>query len=421
MRVATAVAGSRALVTASALVFSSSLALSIAGFIFQAIATRHLDPAEYGVFYSLVSMASLVALPVSVLAPVVARYSAEFCALHDDAHIKGLIGLIVPAFAVCGVLYVFLGIVLAVPVADFFHFAFWQVPLVALMAAITVLSTAMRAIGQGIQAYGAFAWSTGGEGVAKVVALGIAVFAGMKLAGTIGAFVIGLCVGAILIATPLIARYRAVAPVPIHLDWPRIWASIAGAASLTIATTVIGFADVLVVKHFFSAHEAGLYAVASLAGKILLYFVGFVPAVLIPQATHRHARGERTRSVLWLAVVFIGVVSVVGVAAYAAFGSLLLHILSGGAYEGALPLLPIYAAAMAALALTNSLGSYGISTHRLGFAIPLLLSMTATVVATALVHPTLRVVATEVMLGAIVMLLCVAVPLAIQSRTASPA
>jgi O-antigen/teichoic acid export membrane protein len=173
----------------------------------------------------------------------------------------------------------------------------------------------------------------------------------------------------------------------------------------------MGFADVLIVKHVFSAGQAGLYSVASLCGKILLYFVGFIPAILIPQATHRHARGEQTRKILWAAAAFIFIVAALGVLSFKIAGALVLHILTGNAFEAALPLLPTYAVAMGALAMTNSLGSYGISTHRLAFAVPLLLATIGTLAVIAFVHPTLAAVAWELAAGNIVMVLTVAASL----------
>jgi hypothetical protein len=71
---------------------------------------------------------------------------------------------------------------------------------------------------------------------------------------------------------------------------------------------------------------------------------------------------------------------------------------------------------MAALAMTNSLGSYGISTHRLGFALPLLVAVAGTLWTIAVVHPTLSAVVHELMIGNVVMIAVVGASLAIQGR-----
>jgi len=406
--------GPRAIVNAGFLVFVASMVLSIGGFVFHAIASRRLGVDDYGTLYALISLYTLVGLPVAIFSPVITKYSAEFGALHDDAHVRGLIGLIVRVFVIVGALYIVAGTVFAAPLASFLHVAPWEIPIVGVMAAAGILSSTMRSIGQGVHAYTAYAVSTASEGIIKVLALGLFAFAGLTMLGATGAFLCGVVGGAVCIAVPLFKMYRGISPAPVALDWRRIFATTAGAAVLTLTMTSMGFADVLLVKHYFPANEAGLYAVASLCGKILLYFVGFLPAVLIPQVTHRHARGERTRKILWGAVGFIAVVSLLGIAAYRLFGLLLLHVLTGHAFDAALPLLPIYAAAMGALGLTNSLASYGISTHRLAFVAPLLVAVGGTLVAIATYHPTLQAVALLVMTGNLVMALTVVVPLALQ-------
>ena len=262
--------GSRAIVNAGALVFSASMVLSAGGFIFHAIASRRLGVDDYGTLYALISLYGLAILPVAVLAPVVTKYSAEFCALHDDAHVRGLVGLIVRAFVIVGAIYIVAGFVLALPLSDFLNIAAWEVPIVGVMSAAATLSVTMRAIGQGIHAYGAYAWSMATEGVVKVAALAMLAVIGLNILGAAGAFVCGIIAGAVFIAVPIFKRYRAVQPLAVKLDWRRIFATTAGAAALTLATTAMGFADVLIVKHVFPADDAGLYSVASLSGKILL-------------------------------------------------------------------------------------------------------------------------------------------------------
>ena len=184
----------------------------------------------------------------------------------------------------------------------------------------------------------------------------------------------------------------------------------------------MGFADVLIVKHVFPADDAGLYSVASLSGKIILYFVGFIPGDS-DSAGHTSTRSRRAhaKNPLRAAVLFIAVVSAFGVLTFHFKGLFLLHILTGHAFDAATPLLPSYAAAMAALAMTTALGSYGIATHRLAFVLPLLVAMFATLATIALVHPSLMQVVNELLVGNVVMTAAVAVSLGIQAMRGAAA
>ena len=388
--------------------------MSVGGFGFHAVASRLLGVAGYGGLYALISLYTIAAIPATLLAPVLVKYSAEFRALHDEGHLRGLVTLIVRVCAVVGVAYVACGVIFAMPIAGFLRVYPWEIPLVGLMGAVAFVSGSLRAVGQGIQHYAAFAASLGCEGIAKIVALLLFAIGGLTIFRGTAAFFVGMVIGLAFIALPLLMRFRGIVSLPIVLDWKRILATMAGAASLTLTMAVIGFADVVLVKHFFNATDAGLYAAASLCAKILLYFVGFVPAILIPHATDRHARGKRTRHTLLTALAFIVLVSFVGVVAYKFLGVILLHALVGRAFDAALPLLPGYAAAMALLAVTNALASYGIATHRLGFSLPLFIATLATLAAMIASHPSPAFVLGELLAGNVAILLCVAIPVAVQ-------
>jgi O-antigen/teichoic acid export membrane protein len=390
------------------------MVLSVGGFVFHALASRRLGIQEYGALYALISLYSLAIIPASLFSPVVTKYSAEFRALHDDGHVRGLIEVALRAFGAIGVAYILCSIVFAAPIGRFLQVQPWEVPMIGLMSAAGIFSSVLRAIGQGLQEFPAFAGSMSAEGIGKVVALALLGAVGLTVFRGTTAFLIGMLLGIAFMAYPLLKRYLRFAALPITLDWRRILATTGGAACIAVTTAVMGFADVIIVKHFFSANDAGLYSAASLSGKILLYFVGFVPAVLIPQATDRHLRGERTRQTLWLALLFVSVVSVVGVAAYHVGGLLLLHVLVGKSFDAALPLLPPYATAMALLAITGALASYGIATHRLAFVYPILAATLATLLLILAVHPTLLSVVHELVAGNAVMTAAVAVTLGIQ-------
>jgi O-antigen/teichoic acid export membrane protein len=209
-------------------------------------------------------------------------------------------------------------------------------------------------------------------------------------------------------------RYAVSAPHSVRYDWRRILNAGAGAAAATIAIALMGSADVVLVKHYFAPHQAGLYAAASLGGKMLLYLVGFVPTVLLPQAADRHARGARTHDVLVGSLAMLAVVAFGGILGFYFFGTEVLHALVGRAFDAAAPLLVRYGAAMVLLALTNALTFYGIATHRLAFTIPLFLCTLGTLVAIVAFHGTLAAVVDVMVLGNFAAALAVTVSLVFQ-------
>jgi O-antigen/teichoic acid export membrane protein len=395
----------------SALVFTAAMVLNVCGFLVHAIASRQLGVATYGAFYALNSSAVIAALPAGFLAPVVAQLAAEFRALHDDGHLRSLTKSVASGFAVLGLLYLLVSLLGAAAFSNFLRVPVWSVPLAGLFAAIVLCLGALRALAQGTQDFLGYSVSNAVEGIGKVVAVAVLLSIGLRLFGAIFGFLLGPVCALIYIGRRLAQRYSRAQPHSIRYDWRRIMNAGAGAAAATITMTLMGSADVVLVKHFFDAHDAGLYAAASLGGKILLYLVGFVPTVLLPQAADRHARGARTREVLVASLLMLAVIALGGLFVFHFFGIDVLHALVGHAYDAAAPLLVTYGAAMILLALTNALTFYGIATHRLAFTVPLLVCTFATLGAIAAIHPSLTTVVEIMVLGNLAAVVAVSVSL----------
>jgi O-antigen/teichoic acid export membrane protein len=401
----------------SLLVFSASMLLNLCGFIAHAVASRELGVTVYGGLYALINAALIAALPAAFIGPVVAQLAAEFRALHDDGHLRGLIESVADIFTKIGLLYMVIAAFAAIPFAGFLHVPIWSVQFVGLLAAVALFLSALRAIAQGTQDFVGYALSNSFEGVAKVLGIATLIAAGLKLGGGIVGFFLGPLCALIYLGMRMKHRYAAATSHPVRYDWPRIVNAGAGAAAATISLTLMGSADVVLVKHFFDPHAAGLYAAASLGGKILLYLVGFVPTVLLPQAADRHARGAQTREVLLGSLLMFAAVALCGLFVFHYFGVDVLHALVGHAFDAAAPLLVTYGLAMVLLGLTNALTYYGIATHRLAFTLPLLVCTLGTLAAIATVHPTLSTVVEIMVVGNSVAALAVAVSLALQRNT----
>jgi O-antigen/teichoic acid export membrane protein len=397
------------------IVFGATMILNLGGFAFHAIASRRIGVADYGVLYALISMSTILAVPANLAAPVIARFAAEFRVLHDDRHVRRLVLDIVRFFGMLGLGYLLLSVFAMRWAGSFLHAPVWPAPLVALIGGTLLLSLVLRAVAQGTQDFAGFARSCIADGIAKVAGVVLFTTLGLTLFGGILGFLCGALGGAVAIAMTLFARYRTVDDRTIRYDWRRIAVSGVGSAAITLAGALIGSADVILVKHFFDPNAAGIYAAASLAGKVLLYFVGFVPTILLPQATERHVRGERTRYALAVCLGILFGISVLGLIALKFFGIVLLHALVGHAFDGAEPLLLPYSVAMMFLALSSVLGSYGIATHRIAFALPLLVGVMGTLLSIVYAHASLEQVVRVVAAGNAITAVAVACGLGWQS------
>ncbi|HTU82036.1 MAG TPA: oligosaccharide flippase family protein [Candidatus Acidoferrales bacterium] len=410
---------SSTIVRQSVVLFLASMVLNVGGFLFHAIASRRLGVDGYGTLFAIINASVILTLPSAVLAPVVVRFAAEFRALRDAAHVRRLAIDVAGGFAVLGGLYVVVAFVALRPLAGFLHVSAWTIPLMAAIAAVVLVGGAVRAVVAGTQDFDGLALSSVAEGVMKVVALLGLILAGAVAVSGIAGYLIGSFCGMAVVALRLVNTYRGEPAQSVRYDWRRIAFSAAGAAATTVATTLMASGDSVLVKHYFSLADAGIYGAAAQGGKILLYFVGFVATILLPKATDRHVRGERTRGVMFATLGSVLVLGGCALLAVRLYGLLLLHALFGHAFDAASALLVWYAAAMIFFAVTQLLATYGIATHRLAFAIPLLACTLATLGAIALYHPSLAAVVRVFLTGNAATSVVLALTLGIQGLSTS--
>lgn len=72
----------------------------------------------------------------------------------------------------------------------------------------------------------------------------------------------------------------------------------------SLAFTSFFSSDVILVKHFFSPHEAGLYAALSTLGKIIFFAAQPITGVMFPIISTRHSKGEKYIKVLLMSLLY---------------------------------------------------------------------------------------------------------------------
>ncbi|HXG36422.1 MAG TPA: hypothetical protein VNL15_05585, partial [Dehalococcoidia bacterium] len=104
-------------------------------------------------------------------------------------------------------------------------------------------------------------------------------------------------------------------------------------------------ADVLIARHFFSPHEAGLYAGVATLGRIILFLPASISLVLFPKIAHDSAKGGSGQGFLRTGLGLTFVLSGSATLLFLLAPRLVLRTALGGEYVGADNLLPLYAIA----------------------------------------------------------------------------
>lgn len=156
-----------------------------------------------------------------------------------------------------------------------------------------------------------------------------------------------------------------------------------------VGQILINNSDILLVKRFFSADEAGMYAALALIGRIVFFATWSIVTVLFPMVARRHQRGEPHRNLLYAGLGLVAAISGAIVAATLLAPELIVGVLFGPAYLSVAGLLAPYAVATALYALANVVINYRLSLDNGGGSLVALIAGVAQVLGLVLFHGSL--------------------------------
>lgn len=134
---------------------------------------------------------------------------------------------------------------------------------------------------------------------------------------------------------------------------------------------IINNSDLLIVKHYFDAFEAGLYASLALIGRVVYFVAWMFVMLLLPKVVQKHKEGKPTTPILLKYVSYIGLLSMGIVVICYLFPEFIITIMFGNAYISMASLLWKYALATSLFAISNIFAYYFLSLDQY---IPVILS-----------------------------------------------
>jgi O-antigen/teichoic acid export membrane protein len=326
------------------------------GFAFQALVAHRLAPGDYGAVFALVTLLTLIGLPASALQLVMARETSQDRAIGHVVSSAALLRLGNRSLLLFGTVVALLFAIASPLVAPFFN-----VPTGLMLAAVICIPPTLALpmiLGelQGQQRFLSLSTLSVGQASLKLIgALLLGVFFGPVgiLAGLAVASVAAYAAGLYLVRRKLAIR--------VNSQWIRpVFRYLTLVLTSTVALAILLSADVLLVKHFFSAREAGEYAAVAALGRAIFWAAAGVGAVLFPKVIYSERQGKSgSHIVVWsLGLVVVG--SVAGLVILSVASKFVLSAFAGYAYARGSAYLVWYGIGMTLLGCASVL----IATHQ---------------------------------------------------------
>jgi O-antigen/teichoic acid export membrane protein len=145
------------------------------------------------------------------------------------------------------------------------------------------------------------------------------------------------------------------------VDTKSIFTFFALTAFYELTQIIINNSDILLVKHYFSNDEAGLYSSLALIGRVVYFVAWMFVMLLLPKVIQLKKEGKNTQPILMQYVLYIALLSMVIVAGTYLFPETIVHLMFGDKYIIIAPLLWKYALATSVFAIANIFAYYFLS------------------------------------------------------------
>lgn len=356
------------LLRTSAFLFASTILGGALGYAYQIVMGRFLSPEDYGLFMALMALIPILSVPISTVYMSVSRRFSRYLALEqkdafDDFFWSAQLKML--AFGVLGLL-VFLA--LSAPLTNFLSApSLVPVWLVGIYMFFILLTPIVNAAIQASQKFRFIAVTNVVGPLAKLVSGAAFIAIGWRVEGA-------LC-GLVATAAFLAAFGFHYCRRRLDLRWRRpSWSHRLGIGEVypvllaTLAFTLLFQVDLLLVKHLFSPHVAGMYAAAATLGKAVLFLPTSIVVPLFPMTAAAAATGQNTTRLLRKAIGATLVLTLAGALVYFIFAEMIVLLLFGEKYREAIPILRYYGFAMVPIAIVMVVEHYLVAKGRMLFA-----------------------------------------------------
>lgn len=347
----------------TAVYYFGNFASSVFRYFFHLVLLRLLTPAQYGEFLSYLSLTYLLGIPTNTVGALVTKTSADLFGKNNRRSLNAFFYYILKMIIPIGIaLAVFLAI-FATPLAVIFKAHSMAFIILSVIVLISPLTVVINSYISGLQKF-IFQTVSGIFGIVILIALSIVlIHLGFGATGAVMAQLLsGILV--VVISFYYIRKYLLPAVTNIKNFDINIKKYTGYSLFLSIGMLSLISTDVLTVRLLLSPVDSGLYSALSILGRMILFGLTPLVAIVLPMASHRYAASGNTRSMFIKLGSIMLLFGFFGASLFSFFPVFFIRLLSGPAYLAAAPLLPYFAFSMMFFALSQFIASFLLGTGR---------------------------------------------------------
>lgn len=350
------------------LLVTSTIAAAIS-YLFQFGMGRLLGPADYGILAVFFSILYVMQAPMQAVQLTITKFVAEFRAKSKFSLIKDFLMRSDKKIFLISLIIFFIFTILNKQIASFLNISdnLLVISFGFIFIGLFVISC-VRGFLQGMQKFKALGFNLISESVIKLIASLTFIFSGFGVAGAVWGTNISIFLAFLLafaLLFKLLKKYESQ-----HLnneEKSKIYSySIPMLIALSSITALYSL-DVILVKHFFTATDAGIYAAASLVAKVIFFALMPISQVMFPKIAELEMKKQKYTFIFLKSVLLVAGLSMLAILIYFIEPKFVLNFLFGAEYIAAVPLIGIFGIAISLMSICYVFVNYFLAIGKTGF------------------------------------------------------
>jgi len=340
---------------------------------YQLFMVRFLTPVDFGLLDKLLGLTIITAMPTGTLQAVVIKFIASFKAEKKYSNIQAFLCLFLGKLVLVGIGILLVFIIFRSNISAYYktNNDFLIVIVGFLLFISTIFPLNLGAL-QGLEKFKSLGTASIASGLSRFGLGVLLVKLGFRVEGALTALILASVIGFCISFIPL-RKYFFFKPekdavgANAKLNLNDIAKYCFPAFIALFSFTLLTNMDLQLISPYFSAEEAGYFAVARMIGKIILYLPVAVTMVMFPKIAAEHTQHKDTTGTLKKSLLLVGIMCFVAGAICMLFPNVILKTLAGTVYPECIPLVLPFVVSMGFYALCSVFLYYYLSVHNMKF------------------------------------------------------
>lgn len=343
----------------SATMLIGSNVANATAYLYHLVVGRLLGPSSYGELSAVLSVLGLLFTSFNFLGLVIVKFVSS----AKESEIYFIFNWFTKKTYIVGLT---LGIILLLInpfLSSFLHLDIKITLLIIPIVIFAFLAFVYRSFAQGLLKFWVVVISTNIDMLIRILLGVLLIYIGFSVFGAVFALVVSMFVSYLYLKKYVLKYIKKGGSGDIRFA-SKVFKYSIPILFATLTTNSLFTSDVILVKHFFSSHDAGIYASLSTLGRIIFYGTGPIAAVMFPMIAKRYSNKQKSEKIFYLSLLLTFALSAVVLMVYYLFPELSIKILFGSKYLDGSPYLFLFGIFMTLFALSSLIFNYFLSVEQ---------------------------------------------------------